>query len=373
MYETHADHPRILINLSAIGRNYLKVKNDLDPSTTCAVVLKANGYGLGAEPIGKTLESLGCQDFFVASLEEGKELRHHLKTAARIYILHGLLESRIPEYIQYDLTPVLNSPEELIAWNHYGIRHNKVLPALLHLDTGMSRLGFSLKDIQEIMSNPQKISHIKIHYLISHLACSAEKNHPKNDYQLKLLQQTQTYLPQIPLSLAASEGTYLSKEFTLHMVRQGINLYGGVETLDNPLNLEMPIRLQAPILQTRSLKAGDQVGYGGTFTASKEMRIAILAIGYADALPRALSNKGFHGRIGQYHGELLGRISMDLTIMDVTHIPQEILQKNTWVDLIHDTMSLYEVCTKGNTVAHEIFTRLGPRCTRVYIEDKKES
>ncbi len=372
MFYPAVDHPQALVNLSAIKRNYLKVKGNLMPKTVCAAVVKANGYGLGAVPTSKALENVGCQDFFVATLDEGIELRTHLSPSSQIYILFGVLESRIHEYLQHDLIPVLNSEHDFNIWQNHGMHQGKILPAILNMDTGMNRLGLGLSEIEKISQYPEKYSRIHLLYLMSHLACSSDAHHPKNQQQLDLLKKAQGYLPHIRLSIAASEGTYISPDFQMNMVRQGINLYGGVEGENNFQELEMAVCIQAPILQIRSLNPGDQVGYGGSFTAARAMRIAILAIGYADALPRSLSNKGFQGRIRHFKGELIGRISMDLCAMDVTHIPPQFLEKNTWVDLIYDTMSLYEVCVKANTLVHEVFTRLGPRCQRIYIEDTQQ-
>lgn len=342
--------PKLFINLSAVKQNYLLLKEKVSPAL-CATVVKANAYGLGVEKIALTLLDAGCEMFFVATIDEGIELREILPNA-KIAILNGIHKAS-DKFEKYKLIPILNNSEEIMHWSCEK-------PCILHIDTGMNRLGFSNSEIPSILSH-------NIIYIMSHLACADEHNHPKNKEQLEKLLKYKNIFPNIPLSLSASSGVFLGDEYHLDMVRIGIALYGCNPTpyAKNPMS--PAIKLTAPIVAIRKLKIGESIGYGASFIADKDITIGIIPVGYADGLFRSLSNKA-EVMIGGVKAKVLGRISMDLTAIDITNIPNITLGSE--VDIINDIITIEEIAKQAGTIPYEILTNLGNRFERIYIYTK---
>ena len=358
--------PRLVIDLSALADNY-KILAKLVQPAQCAALVKARAYGLDAKMIAPAFYKAGCRSFFVHDWEEAQEIITLLpRKEIELYILSGL-GGKPPEYFQ-GLIPVLNHSSELAHFSEYCQMHGPQ-KAALHIDTGLSRLGLSQAEWEDIKRNPQILAGIDWQAFISHLACSDEKAHPLNKIQLEAFKKAliwwREHISNHTLSsLSASGGIFLGSDYHFDFVRPGAALYG-LKTSLHASPLKPVIRIEAPILQIRRIDAGASVGYGATHSFAHPGKIATLGIGYADGISRAFGNKGWviiHGK----RAPIIGRISMDLTIIDITHIEDE-CRMGDFVTLVGMEQSCDDWALQGGTIGYEILTSLGPRFERHYI------
>jgi alanine racemase len=345
----------LTIDLGALKKNYTTLAGNL-ASGKIACVVKANAYGLGVKEAAPVFSQAGCTTFFVATLEEGIELRQALP-AVTIYIFHGVLPDTAQEFLAHNLIPVLNSPDQIEEWQPHADQ-----AAGLHIDTGMSRLGLTPDECR----TTNNLSNYNINLVMSHLACAEDAGHPKNNEQLALFNTLRAKLPAEHASLAASSGIFLGANFHFDLCRAGVSLYGVNPTPKSTNLMAQVVRLQAKILQIRSVDTPQTVGYGATHQATKPTKIATLAIGYADGYMRSLGNSGI-GFIGDHEVPVVGRISMDLTTVDVTEVPDALLSTGTLVDLIGPNNPIDDVARQAGTIGYEVLTSLGSRFERRYI------
>ncbi|OYW75128.1 MAG: alanine racemase [Asticcacaulis sp. 32-58-5] len=315
-------------------------------------------------PVTTALHAAGCRDFFVALTHEAFELRPHLPADARLYILNGLPPGAEATCAAQDIIPVLNSAGHIARWAEQARAEGRALPCALQVDTGMSRLGLSPDELDAFVANPPPGLDIRL--IMSHLACADEPDNPANGYQLKAMQRAVGRFPQVPVSFANSGGIFLNAAYHHDLIRPGIALYGGAphEGQSNPMT--PVVRLDIAVTQTRTVPAGAHIGYGGTFVAEREMRLATLSAGYADGLPRSLSNRGaawFNG----VRLPIVGRVSMDSIIVDISDLPPNTLTPGSFVELIGPHQSIDDLARDAGTIAYEILTQLGPRYFRHYI------
>ncbi len=354
----------LTIDLRSIAANYQILLKKLGGVEAGAVV-KANAYGLGVKEISSTLVNEGCKTFFVASIDEGVELRQFLPHP-EICILNGLNPSSKIIFKKYNLIPVLNSLSEIKEWKDFcnGIS----LPCCIHVDTGMHRLGLSESELKKIKEKPEVIKNLKILYVMSHLASADDPNSQLNHGQLLKFKKIRKILPMGKASFAASSGIFLNKNFHFDIARPGIAIYG-VNPTPNEKNPMFPvITLKARIVQVRIAKKNETVGYGGTYRTTNKTRIATVAIGYADGFSRFLSNNTF-GYIENKKVPLIGRISMDLITFNVTSIPENVSLIGQWIELIGKHHTVDQIANEVGTIGHEILTSLGQRFHRVYSEN----
>ena len=355
----------LTINLDAVEENYTRITKILSNVETAAVV-KANAYGLGAKKIGMALFKAGCRIFFVAHLDEGIELRKSLPSC-QICILNGLDKKTEGIYKNFHLQPVLGSLNEINLWRRFC--SDDPLPCCLHIDTGMLRLGVPTNELALLMEDQSIIQGLNVTLVMSHLASADDKTSPQNKRQLTLFKKVRQVLNMGRASLAASSGIFLGKEFHFDLVRPGIAIYGGNPTpyKSNPM---LPvISLKAQIKQIRIADRNQVVGYGGTYKVKSPSKIATLAIGYADGLLRALSNKGICN-INGFDAPIIGRISMDLITIDVSNVPGKIAFEGQWVEIIGPNRTIDQIAKEASTIGHEILTSLGMRYNRTYISEK---
>ena len=360
---------RLTVRLGAVAANYRTYRRLAGPTAVAAVV-KADAYGLGASRVAPELAQAGCDSFFVARLGEGVALRK-LLPRARIFVLDGASPDAVPALISHRLTPVLNSLSEIAAWSAAAGVGQSALDAVIHVDTGMNRLGLSGDELAQLSGEKAKrLSGLNLVLVMSHLACSDDPANPLNAAQLSRFRQALAMLPPAPASLAASHGAMLGMEYHFDLVRPGIALYGanpqvregGVER-GAPNLMQTAAVLTARVLQLRRIDSGESVGYGATFRAKRPTMLATVALGYADGFPRTLSNKGVAVLNGA-RVPVVGRISMDLMILDVTEL-LEAPRVGDEAELLGDRITLGEVAAMAGTNEYEILTRLR-RVPRVY-------
>jgi alanine racemase len=362
------------IDLDAIRSNYRLLRSRAAPAE-CAAVVKADAYGLGVRQVAPVLAGEGCRVFFVAFADEGVVLRQCLDRIGAdggpdaggiaIQVLGGLPAGSEPVFVRHRLIPVLNSLAEVEIWNAHARRGQAPLPASLHVDTGMSRLGLPAAEVGALCAAPERLRGIRLVNILSHLACADEPGNELNRKQLAAFQAALACLPPAPPSLANSSGIFLGPPYHLHMVRPGIALYGGAVLPDHPNPMTQVVRLQGKILQVREIDRGQTVGYGATHRADRRERIATVGVGYADGYLRSLSNRGC-GYVGGRRVPLVGRVSMDLVTFDVTGVPIDQVQPGAVIDLIGPHNPIDRVAADAGTIGYEILTSLGSRYHRVY-------
>ena len=359
----------LTIDLGALVANWQRLR-EISQKAECAAVVKADAYGLGMEQAASALSRAGCKTFFVATIAEAVSLRAILPDAT-IYVLGGLLADTAPLFQRHNLRPVLNSEIEVREWADYCAASGNTLPAAIHIDSGMNRLGLSASEVEALASVPSLWKIFELSLIMSHLACADEAGHPKNERQRKLFDALRAKLPGAPASLANSAGILLGKQHHYDMVRPGIAIYGGraQQGGDNPFR--PAVTLFGRILQVRDVMTGETVGYGATRMLKHPTRIAVVAAGYADGIFRALSTKddreGLSVFIGGHAAPILGRVSMDLITVDVTSIPEDVACRGGWIELIGPNVTPQDMAHHAGTIDYEILTNLGTRALRRYI------
>ncbi|WLP56841.1 alanine racemase [Agrobacterium fabrum] len=356
----------LTIDLGALRNNYLTLAA-MAPASQTAAVVKADAYGLGADVVSQTLFEAGCRNFFVAHIDEALALRLRLSAKARIFVLNGLQPGNETSCAAMAITPVLNSLEQIAQWSGHARELGETLTAAVQIDTGMCRLGLSPEELEILSAQPQLLDGIEIAFVMSHLACADEPDHVSNAAQLAVMRRTAATFPKTPVCFSNSGGIFLGNDYHNALLRPGIALYGGAPSAAGPNPMKPVVRLDVAVIQTRTVPAGSLVGYGGSFTASVPTRLATIAAGYADGLPRSLSNRG----AAWYNGVRLpiaGRISMDSIILDISALPEGALTQGSLVQMIGPDQTLEDIAEDAGTIAYEILTGLGRRYRRSYIQ-----
>lgn len=367
---------QLTVRLGAIAANYRTYRRLAGPKAVAAVV-KADAYGLGAARVAPALAEAGCDSFFVARLEEAIALRT-LLPRARIFLLDGAPADAVPALLTHGLTPVLNSLAQIAAWSAAAQSAHTALDAVVHVDTGMNRLGLPADELSILAAESGKrLAGLNLVLVMSHLACADQPSNPLNGQQLARFRQALAMLPPAPASLAASHGAMLGPDYHFDLVRPGVALYGanpqapegahpkGPEGMaaSVPNLMQTAAVLTARVLQLRRIDSGETVGYAATYRPKRPTMLATIALGYADGYPRALSNKGV-GVIAGSRAPVVGRVSMDLITLDVTDLPMPPAIGDE-VELLGDTLGLGEVAMSAGTNEYEILTRLR-RVPKVY-------
>lgn len=353
--------PRLTIDLDAVAANWQTLAARHGGAT--AAVVKADGYGLGAAAVARRLVSAGCSTFFVAHPGEAWALRAALGPAPVIAVLNGLFDGLAERYRAHDLVPVLGSLAEIADWQQQARQAGTALPAMLHVDTGMCRLGLDPVELNRLVAEPSRLDGIRLTMVMTHLVSAETPAASINAVQLARFASACDRLPRAPRSIANSSGLFLGAGFEADLARPGAALYGINPQPGRPNPMRPVVRLTAPVLQLRTVAAGETVGYNGIWTAPRPSRIATVSVGYADGYLRALSNGGlacFDGR----PVPLVGRVSMDLSTWDVTDHPA--IERGSWLELIGPEMPPDEVAARAGTNGYEILTSLGSRYDRHY-------
>ncbi len=348
----------LTVDLAALADNWRALAARHAAPT--AAVVKADGYGLGAALVAPHLHAAGCRHFFVAHLNEALAIRA-LIPDAMLAVLNGLLPGAAPDHAAHTIPPVLGSLAEIEAWSAEAARQNRRLPALLHVDTGMARLGLDPAEWARLLAEPRRLANIDLLYLMTHLIAAEQPHDPLNALQLSRFNAAAAALAHTPTSLANSSGLFLGAAYRSGLARPGAALYGINPTPHLPNPQRPVVTLKIRVLQIRDVPHGAPVGYDATWRAPRASRIATACVGYADGWPRSLSNRG-HAYFDGRPLPLVGRVSMDLVTYDATDIPQ--LQQGDWLELIGPNCPVDEVARLAQTNGYEILTSLGARYRR---------
>lgn len=362
---------KLVINLETIVNNYKAICQHIGDSTEVSAVVKADAYGLGANKVVPVLSKAGCHTFFVATLEEAIEIRQ-VTLSDRIFVLNGFFSGEENFFFNENISPVLNTIEQVNLWKNFCLRKRRRLVAALHIDTGMNRLGINYEEGLSLLKN-EYLSLNKIcdiFYVLSHLACADDSKNKMNNEQFSKMQLLSSFVKDSKVSLCNSAGIFLSPEYHFDMVRPGAALYGYDTSGTNLEFLKNPITISSSILQIREVESDGTVGYGATTKVKKGMLLATIAGGYADGYSRELSNNGYC-YVGIHKVPIIGIVSMDLTILDVSNVPKNLLYVGAEVEIIGEHCNIAEISHNAGITGYE-FLRMcsAKRISKIYREGK---
>lgn len=358
---TSPDRARLTIDLDALAHNRAVLAAEA-PGAEIAAVVKSDGYGLGVGPIAQRLHAEGTRSFFVARVAEGEALRTQLADrVATIYVLDGLPTVAGGRLVAAHLTPVIATLPQARAAAELAAT-GAVFSIALQVDTGMNRQGLTLTDARVLAEDPGLCGALHVSFLMSHLGSATEPAELRNPQQLARFHEACALFPGARTSLSASAGAFLGPEYRFDLVRAGISLFGGGPEERPDPRLKAVATLTAPILDIRQLQTGDRVGYGASFSADRDMRVAVVAAGYTDGVIRAGMGKGQAWAAGALRRLLA--VNMDLLVIDLDDGQANVGDP---VELLGEHALLDDVAAAAGTVAHEVLVRLSSRAERIYI------
>ena len=362
------------VNLDAVRANYSYLCQLSTTRTITGAAVKADGYGLGMCEVSDVLYDEGCRHFFVASLEEAVRLRTafrtHNRPEAEIIVFDGLRPSEGADYAEYGLTAMLNCPSQIDMLTSPDSATQRIM---VHIDTGMSRLGLSDADAQRYCDRVAGLEGLC--GVMSHLANADMPDHPFNKTQLNSFEAFCNSLQQtrgqpVIRSLANTGGIMMGADFHFELTRPGIGLTGLMPDDSLPAAALSPaLRWDTAILQIRDVPEGHPVGYGSSFVTDRPMRLATLGAGYADGYPRSQTWQTPTSAcvdIAGYQVPLVGRVSMDVMVADVTEIPPARLEAASSACLLGSHYSVSQLARDTGTIGYEILTGIGGRTIRHY-------
>ncbi|WP_049630936.1 alanine racemase [Cellvibrio sp. pealriver] len=359
----------LTIDLRAIQQNWLKL-NSLTRSCVGGVI-KANAYGLGAKEVANCLFAAGCKEFFLATLDEAVEARSCLPSEVNIYLLGGLRNVNVSELHERNITPVLCSGFDIERWSASNSAYGCTKSAALKINTGMTRFGLDKKEFHQLCESSEKIKAINPTLLISHLSCADDPSHLLNKQQCERFDKSLSLIkkvrPLIRASLANSSGIFLGESWHFDLLRPGAALYGVNPTATNKNPMYSVVQLALPVLQVRTLEIDESIGYAATAHLPSGARIAVVSGGYADGVHRTLGASRDGVLLGHVV-KVIGRISMDSMIFDISHLPHsddEIMRSS--VEIIGASRPLDVLINNNQSLGYEVLTSLGARYKRKYL------
>lgn len=355
----------LAIDLGALVDNWRALAR-VAATAECGAVVKADAYGVGLEQAVRALSNAGCKTFFVAHASEARRARAVLGyNEGRIYALNGLLQDAdVARALDAsNAAPIIGSMNEWSAW----LAHAPRRPCALHIDTGMNRLGADAAEARAIAADQNGV----VDLVMSHFVSSEEPANPLNARQIADFDALRPLFPNARASLANSSGVLLPQKPHYDLVRPGYALYGGNPTPGARNPMKPVVTLEAPILRTRAVNIGATVGYNATWTARRDSVLAAIGVGYADGVLRSAS--GAHGHAG---GEAIiagarcpfvGRVSMDIIVIDATDAPRDAVRPGATARLLGPEIGVDDLAERAGTIGYEILTSLGRRYHRMYV------
>lgn len=362
------------IDLNALRHNVKEIQKRVPSGRSIMAIVKANAYGHGASFCVRTLEGCGVRDFGVATLEEGMELRGG-GIRGNIFVLGGLLTSSLGEFIQFRLRPVLHQVDEVRRFAAWLKESNRECQAHIKLDTGMGRLGIFPSEIEDLVSLVKNNQLLKVEGFLTHLARADEEDLSPSERQFILFRELRRILAEkgvtVPICHIANSAAIIDNRLDgFEMVRPGIMLYGAYphERQRTMIDLKPVMKLKSRIISLKRFKSGSPISYGGTFVTGRESLIAVLPIGYADGYPRLISNKGSVLIRGK-RAPVAGRVCMDLTMIDVTDVPEAAVGDEAVLigSQGEGQIRAEELAQWAETISYEIFCGISSRVPRIYL------
>ncbi len=342
------------INTKNLIYNYNFFKK-LKKNLIVAPTIKANAYGLGDKEVFNLFLKNNCKHFFVATLDEGLKLKNKNKFI-NIFILNGLQDYNLNRFSKSNLIPVINSIEEYKKIKNSGVKF------AVHVDTGINRLGVPIEKTNEIDFRNKNIQ-----LIISHLSSADEYKNSYNLKQKKNFSKLKNRLynnKKLIFSLANSHGAILDKSYLYDMIRPGIGIYGGFENTKLGKRIKNVINFKGKIIQIKKIQKNQYVGYNRTFKTKTKIKVAIIGLGYADGIPRSLSNNGYvYFKENKF--KIIGRISMDTFTVDISKSCHD-LCIGMYLDIINDEHKIDKFANICKTIPNEVLTSIGKRVYRKY-------
>ncbi len=365
---------RLTVDVAALARNWRALEK-VSAGALCGAVVKADAYGTGIVPASEAFYGAGARFFFAATVDEGIAVRGALPDA-HVFILDGLYPGASETYAGERLMPILSSVSMIEEWLAMCVRRSEAVPAALHFDTGMNRLGIRLNEIGIVKRRLDELGFAP-QMVMSHFACADQPSHEKNRTQMALFQSVLGQFPNIPASISNSAALMTGREHHFQMVRPGVALYGGRAVAGRRNPMSRVVTLEAPILQIKDVRTGESVGYGAVQTLARDSRLAVLGIGYADGFFRALSSSSARaGAKVALRGKLLpviGRVSMDLVTIDITDLGGNLPIPGEMVEILGPTISVDDQADAAGTIGYEVLTSLREgRYQRRYVDGTAE-
>lgn len=348
---------RITLDTAALQENYKRLTAHVPASCQVAAVVKANAYGLGVEVAVPALEQAGARFFYVAHFSEALAVR--AVTGCPIAVLGGLPQGAAADYKHHKIIPVLNSPEDIAACP-------ADLPAIWHIDTGMNRLGLRTEDVATLASRAKALPLL----MMTHFASSDDAASPFTAEQIRRFDACIAGLPKpfqlIPHSICNSSGVLRHPEAHRHQIRPGIALYGGNPTPEAANPMRPVVEIATKILQVRTGKAGETVGYNQTETLAADTQLATIGLGYADGFFRSGSGRA-HLYWRGFPCKIMGRVSMDLITVAIGSLPPTCPppQQGDWLEIIGPHQSVDHLGASLGTISYEVLTSLSHRAERI--------
>lgn len=360
--EAVSDRTVLEIDLGAIRRNWRTVQETFTGHAVGAVV-KQDAYGFGAARIVPMLAGLGCRDFWVVSFEEGLEVRA-LAPEARIFVLHGLVGAPAAEFRAHRLVPVLVDAAELPLARAEASRRGPFEVAF-QLDTGLTRLGFTLKDVRRLRDDPEACTGLRIAAYVTHLARFADPAAHRNVQQWRRFRAWTSVLPSAPRSFCASAGVFGDPARHCALARVGSAIYGVETTPARPQPITFAARLTAPILRVMDVRAGVEVGYGGVYRTPRPSRLAHVAAGYGDGMPFSFRHQA-HVRVEGHAAPIVGGIAMNLMTVDVSHLPEGLARPGGRIELFGPDAPVDRLAAAAGIAPNALMVPTAHRAHRVY-------
>jgi alanine racemase len=355
----------LTIDLAAIVANWRLLKTRVGRAD-CAAVVKADAYGLGAARVGPALAAAGCRHFFVAHLDEAITLKRHLPADASVFVLHGPTPGSEAEFVAHDVRPVLNSRPQIDGWRRLAYELDRDLAAIVQVDSGMARLGLDADELRAVAADRQSLVGVRVEYVMSHLACAENPDHPANAAQRERFIAARRMLPAAPASFANSSGIFLGPDHHFDLVRPGAALYGVAPVAGATNPMRPVVRLEGRVIQTREIAAGTPVGYSQAWQCDRPARIATVSVGYADGWLRGLGNRASAWFDGT-ELPMVGQVSMDTITLDASALSEHALPPGSVVELIGERQDVDAIAARCDTIGYEILTSLGSRYARSYV------
>ncbi len=370
---TDINPTQVTIDLSAIRHNYREIRRIVPEDQRVLCVIKSNAYGHGLVEVAKALVIEEANFFGVRDVEEGRRLRE-AGIECPILILLGLIADAFEQFVGHQLTPTIYDLETARAFNHYLEQQGLVHKVHVKIDTGMTRLGVPATQISTFMEELNQLTHLKVEGVLSHLAEASDPAYTATQKEAWDQACTDIKAQNADITLwhfANSIGAVKNLFPHNNMVRAGIVLYGCYpdESLRDQVTLKPTLQWTSRIIDLKTVPAGTSVSYGCTYTTQRESRIAVIPLGYADGYPRLLSNRSAFLIHGQ-RAPIAGRVCMDLTMVDVTDIPDVAIGDTVTVLGQGGTEQITadDLASWAETINYEIITRIAGRVPRAYKE-----
>ena len=358
---------RLVVDLAALAANWRAIGSFA--AAEVAGVVKANGYGLGATEVARTLHSAGCRTFFAGFSREAVEIRRILGDV-EIFVLMPRIGDEAHVLHEHRLIPCLFDLDGIDRWIASASANGAPARAALHVDTGIHRLGLAGEELDVFLCDEARRSRLDVALLMSHLACADEPSSPANRRQLDRFRAIREDFPQVRASFANSAGTFLGPDYHFDLVRPGISLYGhDPHYLDTAPRVGPVAKLEARLAQIATVGPGESVGYGAMATCDVARPIGVVLAGYADGVPRGLyrPERRFDVLVAGHRVPLFGRVSMDMITIDLSEVPRDAVRTGMWVEIFGPSVAVETVSEQCGTIPNDILTGIGRRVERIYV------